>query len=135
MPELNRKMSDIQVAAIPTVDVPKLLVPQGAPRVPAGNRLSDVPAPPSVAQQVHMDTLPNLIAVALLADRLRTALRGRFQRLGAAATLGVLGVVALVGAAGSDLFSVNPLFCLVPAGLAARRLTANPATGRRRSAR
>ena len=73
----------------------------------------------SIMLAFGVGTLPNLIAVALLADRLRTALRGRFQRLSAAATFGVLGVVALVGAAGSDLFSVNPLFCLVPAGPAA----------------
>jgi len=73
----------------------------------------------SIMLAFGVGTLPNLIAVALLADRLRTALSGRFQRLSAAATFGVLGVVALVGAAGSDLFSVNPLFCLVPAGPAA----------------
>lgn len=61
-----------------------------------------------------LGTLPNLLAVALLADRLRSVLRGRFHRLTAAAALGVLGIVALAGAAGSDLFSANALFCLVP---------------------
>ena len=73
----------------------------------------------SIMLAFGVGTLPNLIAVAVLADRLRSALRGRFNRLTAAAALGTLGIVALAGATGSDVFSANPLFCLVPGGVSA----------------
>jgi sulfite exporter TauE/SafE len=66
-----------------------------------------------------LGTLPNLLAVAMLADRLRGALRGRVHRLTAAAALGTLGIVALAGATGFDLFSANSLFCLVPGAITA----------------
>jgi len=73
----------------------------------------------SIMLAFGIGTLPNLIAVAVLADRLRSALHGRFHRLTAAAALGILGIVALAGAIGSDLLAANPLFCLVPGGLSA----------------
>jgi sulfite exporter TauE/SafE len=60
-------------------------------------------------------TLPNLIGVAYAAGRLRAPMKEPALRIAAAATIALIGVTALAGAAGAHLSAFDALFCLVPA--------------------
>ncbi|MGZ8154332.1 MAG: sulfite exporter TauE/SafE family protein [Burkholderiales bacterium] len=61
-----------------------------------------------------LGTLPNLLAVAVVADRLRSLSRRPVLRVAAAASVAVLGFSALLAAAGAQLFPGDGLFCVLP---------------------
>ena len=68
-PDLTRKLSEVAIAVVPSVAVPKLPVPQAPPLTSAVStkKAADIPAPPTLpsgpASTINADALRNLIVV------------------------------------------------------------------------